>query len=42
MMVVGLQMFVGAVVLGVISALTETNEVTPTPAFYAAFTACDV
>jgi len=37
MMVVGLQMFVGAVVLGVASALTETIEVTPTPAFYAAF-----
>ncbi|WP_415404743.1 DMT family transporter [Tateyamaria sp. SN3-11] len=37
MMVVGLQMFVGAVVLGIASALTETIVVTPTPAFYAAF-----
>ncbi|MEL6464917.1 MAG: DMT family transporter [Pseudomonadota bacterium] len=38
MMVVGLQMFVGAIVLGIISAFTETIEVTLTPALYAAFT----
>ncbi|WP_299592198.1 DMT family transporter [uncultured Tateyamaria sp.] len=37
MMVVGLQMFVGAVVLGIVSALIETIEVTQTPALYAAF-----
>ncbi len=37
MMVVGLQMFVGAVVLGIVSALTETVTVTVTPAFIAAF-----
>ncbi|WP_299749420.1 DMT family transporter [uncultured Tateyamaria sp.] len=37
MMVVGLQMFVGAVVLGIASAMIETIEVTPTPALYAAF-----
>lgn len=38
MMVVGLQMFVGAVVLGIASAIIETIQVTPTPALYAAFT----
>ncbi|APX13251.1 DMT family transporter [Tateyamaria omphalii] len=38
MMVVGLQMFVGAIVLGIVSALIETIEVTPTPALFAAFT----
>ncbi|MEL7125101.1 MAG: DMT family transporter [Pseudomonadota bacterium] len=38
MMVVGLQMFVGAIVLGIASALTETLYVTVTPAFIAAFT----
>mgnify|MGYP001793909183 FL=1 len=38
MMVVGLQMFVGAIVLGLASALTETIAVTVTPAFVAAFT----
>ncbi|WP_147112259.1 DMT family transporter [Tateyamaria sp. syn59] len=38
MMVVGLQMFVGAIVLGIASAFIETIEVTPTPAFFAAFT----
>lgn len=38
MMVVGLQMFVGAVVLGIASALTETITVTVTPQFIAAFT----
>lgn len=38
MMVVGLQMFVGAVVLGVASAAIETIEITPTPALFAAFT----
>ncbi|MEL6451562.1 MAG: DMT family transporter [Pseudomonadota bacterium] len=38
LMVVGLQMFVGAGVLGVASALTETLYVNPTPAFLAAFT----
>ncbi len=38
MMVVGLQMFVGAIVLGIASALTETITVTVTPAFIAAFT----
>ncbi|WP_299774256.1 DMT family transporter [uncultured Tateyamaria sp.] len=37
MMVVGLQMFVGAVVLGIASAMIETIEVTATPALYAAF-----
>ncbi|WP_299704855.1 DMT family transporter [uncultured Tateyamaria sp.] len=37
MMVVGLQMFVGAVVLGIASAMIETIEVTPTPVLYAAF-----
>ncbi|WP_299204065.1 DMT family transporter [uncultured Tateyamaria sp.] len=37
MMVVGLQMFVGAVVLGIASAMIETIEVTPTQALYAAF-----
>lgn len=37
MMVVGLQMFVGAVVLGVVSAATETIKITHTPALYAAF-----
>ncbi|WP_299651168.1 DMT family transporter [uncultured Tateyamaria sp.] len=38
MMVVGLQMFVGAIVLGIVSAFIETIEVTPTPALYVAFT----
>ena len=38
MMVVGLQMFVGAIVLGIISAFTEVIEITHTPALYAAFT----
>ncbi|KIC49671.1 DMT family transporter [Tateyamaria sp. ANG-S1] len=38
MMVVGLQMFVGAIVLGIASAFIETIEVTPTPALFAAFT----
>lgn len=37
MMVVGLQMFVGAIVLGIVSAFIETIKVTPSPAFYAAF-----
>ncbi|WP_299298829.1 DMT family transporter [uncultured Tateyamaria sp.] len=37
MMVVGLQMFVGAGVLGVISAATETIVVTVTPVFLVAF-----
>ncbi|MEX0369677.1 MAG: DMT family transporter [Tateyamaria sp.] len=37
MMVVGLQMFVGAIVLGVVSAFIEKIEITPTPALYAAF-----
>ncbi|MEM6758019.1 MAG: DMT family transporter [Pseudomonadota bacterium] len=37
MMVVGLQMFVGAAVLGVASLATETWQVTVTPAFVAAF-----
>ncbi len=37
-MVVGLQMFVGAVVLGIASALMETISVTITPQFIAAFT----
>ena len=37
MMVVGLQMFVGAGVLGVVSALTETIQVTVTPVFLVAF-----
>ena len=37
MMVVGLQMFVGAIVLGVVSLATETWQVTVTPAFVAAF-----
>ena len=38
MMVVGLQMFVGALVLGLAAALTETLVITVTPAFVAAFT----
>lgn len=37
MMVVGLQMFVGAGVLAIASALTETLRFTPTPEFFAAF-----
>ena len=37
MMVVGLQMFVGAIILGIASALTETITVTITPVFLAAF-----
>ena len=37
MMVVGLQMFVGAAVLAVISALTETIRINPTPEFAIAF-----
>ena len=37
MMVVGLQMFVGAGVLAVASALTETLRLNPTPEFFAAF-----
>ena len=37
MMVVGLQMFVGAVLLGAASILTETWSVTMTPAFVVAF-----
>jgi probable blue pigment (indigoidine) exporter len=37
LMVVGLQMLVGAVTLGAISALTETLSVTWSPAFLAAF-----
>lgn len=38
MMVVGLQMFVGAIVLGIVSVFIETIEITPTPALFAAFT----
>ncbi|MEO0403102.1 MAG: DMT family transporter [Pseudomonadota bacterium] len=38
MMVVGLQMFVGAVVLGIAAAFTETIVVTPTPVFWVAYT----
>lgn len=38
MMVVGLQMFVGAIVLGVASVLTETVTVTITPVFIVAYT----
>ena len=38
MMVVGLQMLVGSVVLGVLSAMFETISVSITPAFLAAFT----
>lgn len=37
LMVVGLQMLVGAVALGLISAATETLWLEPTPAFFAAF-----
>ncbi len=37
LMVVGLQMLVGSVVLGLLSALTETLSVTWSPAFLAAF-----
>ncbi len=37
MMIVGLQMFVGAACLGVVSALTETITVTWTPSLIAAF-----
>lgn len=37
MMIVGLQMLVGAVVLGVVGGLVETWDVTPSPQFYAAF-----
>lgn len=37
MMVVGLQMFVGAIVLGIASVLMETWTVNPTPQFIAAF-----
>jgi probable blue pigment (indigoidine) exporter len=37
MMVVGLQMFVGAIVLGFVSAMTETIQITPTPVFFVAF-----
>lgn len=37
LMVVGLQMLVGAVALGLISAATETLWLAPTPAFFAAF-----
>lgn len=37
MMVVGLQMIVGAAILAVASALTETVYVSPSPAWYAAF-----
>ena len=37
-MVVGLQMFVGAIVLGIAAAIIETIEITPTPALFAAFT----
>ena len=38
LMVVGLQMLVGSVALGIVSALTETISVNWTPAFLAAFT----
>lgn len=38
LMVVGLQMLVGSVALGVVSAVTETVSVNWTPAFLAAFT----
>lgn len=37
LMVVGLQMLVGSVILGVVSAASETVQVTMTPAFLAAF-----
>ena len=37
LMVVGLQMLVGALSLGVISAATETLWLNPSPAFFAAF-----
>jgi drug/metabolite transporter (DMT)-like permease len=37
LMIVGLQMFVGAIVLAIASALTETLEVTPTPELAIAF-----
>jgi probable blue pigment (indigoidine) exporter len=37
LMVVGLQMLVGSVALGVVSAVLETHSVTVTPAFLAAF-----
>lgn len=37
LMVVGLQMLVGALVLGLVSAMTESPEVRLTPAFVAAF-----
>jgi drug/metabolite transporter (DMT)-like permease len=37
LMVVGLQMFVGAIVLGLVSLLTETWRFDPTPAFWIAF-----
>ena len=37
MMVVGLQMFVGAITLGIASLLTETFYFDPSPAFYIAF-----
>lgn len=37
LMVVGLQMLVGSVALGVISAATETLWLNPSPAFFAAF-----
>jgi drug/metabolite transporter (DMT)-like permease len=37
MMIVGLQMFVGAFVLAIFSAFTETIEVTPTPELVIAF-----
>ena len=37
LMVVGLQMLVGAVALGLISSVTETLWLSPTPAFFAAF-----
>jgi drug/metabolite transporter (DMT)-like permease len=37
LMVVGLQMLVGSIALGVVSAVTESHAVTITPAFLAAF-----
>jgi probable blue pigment (indigoidine) exporter len=37
LMIVGLQMWVGAAALGVISALIETPQIVPSPAFWAAF-----
>jgi drug/metabolite transporter (DMT)-like permease len=37
LMVVGLQMLVGSIVLGIIAAVSEPFHLTPTPAFWAAF-----